>query len=119
MDILTVHWYQRSGDWGLGVPFNFGQYAMLVNMVAQVTNLKPGVLTHYINNAHIYDRHYDKIREQLTRPTFDAPGFRINKEVKNIYASSLTICRSSATKGNHAGMLPLEMATVINPHKQE
>ncbi len=59
---LNCSLIQRSGDWGLGVPFNFGQYAMLVNMVAQVTNLKPGVLTHYINNAHIYDRHYDKIQ---------------------------------------------------------
>lgn len=115
---LNCSLIQRSGDWGLGVPFNFGQYAMLVYMVAQVTNLKPGVLTHYINNAHIYDRHYDKIREQLIRPTFDAPKFQINKEVKNIYDFKPDDLRIVGYKGKHAGMLPMEMATVINPHKQ-
>lgn len=46
---------QRSGDMGLGVPFNTTQYAVLVHLLAQVTGHKPGLFTHVINNAHIYD----------------------------------------------------------------
>ena len=46
---------QRSGDMGLGVPFNTAQYAALQCMIAQVTGLKPGKFTHVINNAHVYE----------------------------------------------------------------
>lgn len=109
---------QRSGDWGLGVPFNTTQYAMLMHMIAQVVGLKPGVLTHVINNAHIYDRHYDAIREQLDRPTFDAPEFAINPCVKNIYDFQTEDLQILGYKGKHAGMLPMEIATVINPFKE-
>jgi thymidylate synthase len=108
---------QRSGDWGLGIPFNFGQYAMLVCMIAQVVGLKPGLLTHVINNAHIYDRHYDAIKEQLTRQTFDAPELWINPDIKNIYDFKPDDVQIVGYKGKHAGMLPMEIATVINPHK--
>ena len=59
---------QRSGDMGLGVPFNFTQYAVLVHMIAQVTGLRPGLFTHVINNAHIYENHMDALRTQLLNP---------------------------------------------------
>lgn len=58
---------QRSGDLPLGVPFNTTQYAVLVHMIAQVTGLKPGLLTHVINNAHIYENQLEGMREQLSR----------------------------------------------------
>lgn len=116
--VLNCSLIQRSGDWGLGVPFNFSQYAMFVHMVAQVTNLKPGILTHFINNAHIYDRHYAQLEAQLARPTFDAPAFEINREVKHIYDFKPEDLQIVGYKGKHAGMLPMELATVINPHKK-
>lgn len=76
---------QRSGDWGLGVPFNTVQYAVLVHLIAQVTNLKVGLLTHVINNAHIYENQVDAIRLQLTREDYPAPKLFINPDVKDFY----------------------------------
>jgi thymidylate synthase len=58
---------QRSGDVGLGVPFNTTQYAVLTHLIAQATGLKVGMLTHIINNAHIYENHFDAMNEQLDR----------------------------------------------------
>lgn len=58
---------QRSGDIGLGVPFNTTQYAVLTHLIAQVTDLKVGTLTHIINNAHIYENHFEAMQEQLNR----------------------------------------------------
>jgi thymidylate synthase len=58
---------QRSGDMPLGVPFNTTQYAVLVHLIAQVTNLKPGLFTHVINNAHIYENQMSGIEEQIER----------------------------------------------------
>jgi thymidylate synthase len=78
---------QRSADWGLGVPFNTTQYAVLAHLLAQVTGLKPGLFTHVINNAHIYENHADAIREQIDRGSraFASPSLLINPDIKNFY----------------------------------
>lgn len=78
---------QRSGDLGLGVPFNTTQYAVLVHLIAQVTNLKPGTFTHVINNAHIYENHVEQLRKQVLNKNkcFKAPILSINKNIKNFY----------------------------------
>ena len=57
---------QRSGDMGLGSPFNFTQYAVFMHLIAQSVGLRPGLFTHVINNAHIYANHEAVLREQLT-----------------------------------------------------
>lgn len=78
---------QRSGDVGLGIPFNLTQYAVLVHLIAQVTGLKPGILTHVINNAHIYENHAKALRTQLKRKdeAYEAPTLWINPEIKDFY----------------------------------
>ena len=78
---------QRSGDMGLGVPFNSTQYAVLVHLLAQVTGHKPGILTHVINNAHIYENHVEGLKKQLTRKNqaYDAPKLVINPDIKDFY----------------------------------
>lgn len=58
---------QRSGDTPLGVPFNTTQYAVLTHILAQVTGLQVGQLTHVINNAHIYKNQIDGMKEQVER----------------------------------------------------
>lgn len=58
---------QRSGDMPLGVPFNTTQYAVLTHLLAQSTGLKVGLLTHVINNAHIYINQVDGMKKQLRR----------------------------------------------------
>lgn len=76
-----------SGDVGLGIPFNMAQYAVLVYLIAQVTGLKPGLFTHVINNAHIYENQVDGMKLQLTRENeaYEAPKLWINPEIKNFY----------------------------------
>ena len=60
---------------------------MLVHLIAQVTNLKPGLFTHVINNAHIYENQIEGMKLQLSRKDeeFDAPKLWINPEIKNFY----------------------------------
>ena len=78
---------QRSCDVPLGLPFNISQYAVLVNLIAQVTYLKPGKMTWVINNAHIYENQIDGIKEQIERlkDAKEAPKLWINPEIKDFF----------------------------------
>lgn len=76
---------QRSGDWGLGIPFNTTQYATLVHLLAQVTGFRPGLFTHVINNAHVYENHVEGISKQFTRTPYSAPKLILNPDIKNFY----------------------------------
>ena len=86
---LNAWVHQRSSDVPLGLPFNVTQYAVLLNMLAQVTNLKPGTLDWSIKDAHIYVNQVDGIKEQIRRyeelGDFEAPELYLNKEVKSFY----------------------------------
>jgi len=62
---LSLQLYQRSGDIFLGIPFNIASYALLLEMVAQVTNLEVGEFVHTIGDAHIYSNHVDQLKQQL------------------------------------------------------
>ena len=78
---------QRSGDMGLGVPFNTTQYAVLVHLIAQSVGLKPGLLTHVINNAHVYENQVEPLKVQLSRreAAFEAPKLWINPDIHDFY----------------------------------
>lgn len=101
---------QRSGDMGLGVPFNTAQYAALVHMIAHVANFKPGLFTHVINNAHVYENHVDILKEQLSRrdQALAAPKIVINPNVKDFYDFQADDIRLEGYE--HLGKLSMEVA---------
>ena len=82
---LSLQLYQRSADTFLGVPFNTASYALLLQMMAQVTGLKPGEFVHTTGDTHVYTNHLEQVQLQLTRAPRTLPVMRINPEVKSIF----------------------------------
>jgi thymidylate synthase len=82
---LSCQLYQRSADIFLGVPFNIASYALLLQMIAQVTGLEPGTFVHTLGDAHIYLNHIEQSKLQISRTPYKLPTMKINPDVKNIF----------------------------------
>jgi len=81
---LSCQMYQRSADFGLGVPFNIASYALFTHMVAQVCNLEVGDLIITVGDAHIYNNHIDQVKEQLKREPLPLPQLKLNPDIRVI-----------------------------------
>lgn len=83
--VLNTILNQRSQDILAANAWNVCQYAVLTHMIAQVCDMNVGEFVHVIADAHIYDRHVPIIEELIKRPTYPAPKFWLNPEIKDFY----------------------------------
>ncbi len=113
---LNIWVHQRSCDVPLGLPFNVTQYAVLLSLVAQVCNLKPGVINYSIKDAHIYVNQVDGIKEQIRRfetlGDYEAPELWINPEIKefNDFDNSKELKDIRVRKYKHMGPINFPLA---------
>ena len=81
---LSCSLYQRSGDVGLGVPFNIASYSFLTHIIGHLCNLEPYEFVYYLGNCHIYDDHLTALKEQCLREPRAFPTIQIKGEQTNI-----------------------------------
>ena len=74
---LSCSLYQRSGDVGLGVPFNIASYSFLTHILAKHCGLVAEDFVYCLGNAHIYKDHIEPLQEQLKREPYEFPKVRI------------------------------------------
>ncbi len=82
---LSCQLYQRSADVFLGVPFNIASYALLTQMVAQVTGLQPGDFVHTFGDAHLYLNHMEQTQELLARAPRALPRLVLDPAVTSLF----------------------------------
>lgn len=82
---LSLQLYQRSADTFLGIPFNIASYALLLQMMAQVTGYGVGDFIHTTGDTHLYLNHLEQARLQVTREPRKLPVMKLNPDVKSLF----------------------------------
>jgi thymidylate synthase len=82
---LSLQLYIRSNDVGLGQPFNIAEYALLLHMIGQITNMVPYELIYTIGDAHVYNNHIEQLNKMNERFSYDLPTLTLNREIESIY----------------------------------
>jgi thymidylate synthase len=81
---LSCALYQRSGDVGLGIPFNIASYSFLTHLLAKHCDLEAHEFIHFIGNAHIYEDHVDALLKQVKNKPYNEPTLEILNKYDNI-----------------------------------
>jgi thymidylate synthase len=81
---LSCSLYQRSGDVGLGVPFNIASYSMLTHIIAKHCGLEADEFVYFLGNAHIYENHMEALKLQITREPYNFPKIEIKERKMDI-----------------------------------
>ncbi|KAJ1346625.1 hypothetical protein KIN20_001490 [Parelaphostrongylus tenuis] len=105
---LSCQLYQRSGDMGLGVPFNIASYSLLTHMIAHVCGLKAGDFVHTLGDAHIYVNHIDALKIQLERAPTAFPTIEFGEGIREI--DDFTSDKIFLKNYNPQGTIKMDMA---------
>ena len=97
---LSCSLYQRSGDVGLGVPFNIASYSFLTHLIAHHCGLEAHEFIYHLGNAHIYDDHIEVLKSQVDRIPFDFPTLTITRAAGSSAAGSSAAGSSAAMSIN-------------------
>lgn len=81
---INLMMYQRSMDCALGQPFNIASYALLLEILAKITGKVPGIFTHVVFDAHIYEQHIETMLEQIERKVLPSPQLQISNKVTSL-----------------------------------
>lgn len=82
---LSCSLYQRSGDVGLGVPFNIASYSFLTHILAKHCHLIADDFVYFLGNAHIYESHIPALSQQIFREPYPFPKIDITRVHENIH----------------------------------
>lgn len=89
---LSCHMYQRSGDAFLGIPFNITSYSLMTYIICEIINndIEYNGLKYYPDNliisfgdVHIYEDHYEQVKQQIEREPYNFPKIKFNKSIKS------------------------------------
>ncbi len=86
---LSCSLYQRSGDVGLGVPFNIASYSLLTHIIAKHCDLEANEFIYHLGNCHIYDDHIEPLRNQLNNQLYSFPKINILQKYDDINSYSM------------------------------
>ena len=105
---LSCSLYQRSGDVGLGVPFNIASYSFLTCLIAKHCDLEPYDFSYFLGNTHIYDNHIGPLKEQLHREPLSFPTLRIERKYEKI--DDYKVEDFIISDYNHHGIIKMDMS---------
>ena len=100
---LSCALFQRSGDVGLGIPFNIASYSLLTHILAKHCGLESDEFVHFLGNCHIYEEHLEPLKTQIDREPFIFPRIKINKK-DNIDEYCLDDIQWTTTYHSHTGI---------------
>lgn len=75
---LSLEWYQRSVDVGLGLGFNIASYGLLLHLLAKEVNMIPDELIFTGGDCHIYLNHIEGLKKQLNQESYPLPTLKLN-----------------------------------------
>ncbi len=83
---LSCMYTMRSNDLFLGNPMNTASYALLTHMIAQIVNMEPLELVYSCADCHIYNNHFEQVKEMLSRPLILSQPAKLwlNEEIDDI-----------------------------------
>ena len=83
---ITIHHFQRSADFPVGVPFNIVQYAAFGLMIAHLVGYTLKEIVYTFSDAHMYESQYGHVEELLKREPKKLPTVTLDTSIQDIFA---------------------------------